>query len=170
MRRRHRQPDQQIDLSAVKLARQGFVIVGTHDEAHVGPALAKMRQGAGQRRGDEIARSTDADHQLGAWAVTAEMHDLVVDREQPARISNHRFAMRRETHALDAAIKHIAAKQELQPLDLRAHRRLRHPQLGRGFGETALIDDGDKGTQQVSWNIDHYRFWLHSRSNCMRIT
>ena len=55
-----------------------------------------------------------------------------------------------------STIEQVATEQELQPLDLRAYRRLRHPELGRGLGEAAQVDDGDKRPQQVGWNIGHF--------------
>ena len=168
VRRRHRQPDQQIDIAAAQLARQRIEEIGAHDEAHVRPARAELRQDAGQDRGDIFARRADADHQFGARAVVADVHDLVVDREQAARVTDHQFALRRQADALDAAVEQVAAEQKLQPLDLRADRRLRHPELGRGLGEAAQVDDGDKRAQQVGWNIGHRPSRLRSTSNHTR--
>ena len=168
-RRRHRQAEQKIDISGAELARQRIVEIRAHDETHVRPALAELREGARQHRGDEIARGPDADHQFGSRAAFSDMHDLIVDREQAARVADHQVCLRRQADALDAAVEQVAAEQELQPLDLRADRRLGHAELGRGFGKTAQVDDGDKGPQQVGWNIGHVasaadnRLYAHKR-------
>ena len=103
--RRHRQPDQDIDFAAAQLARQRIEIVGAHAEAHVRPALTELRQSVGQGRGDEIARGADADHQFGTRAAAPDMHDLIVEREQAAGVTDDQFALRRRAHPGRAAVK-----------------------------------------------------------------
>ena len=84
-----------------------------------GQRSAELRHHAGQDRGDEIARRADADHQFRPLAGAAEMDDLVVEREQAARVADDDFAVRRQADALRAAVENVVADEELQPLDLR---------------------------------------------------
>ena len=56
---------------------------------------------------------------------------------------------------MDAVVEQIAAEHELQPLDLRAHRRLRYSEFMRCLGEAAQVDDGNERSQQFGWDIDH---------------
>ena len=63
--------------------------------------------------------------------------------------------MRRQAHALRAAIENVVAQKKLQTLDLRTDRGLRHAERIGGFGETSQIHHGNKRPQQIGWNIGH---------------
>src|SRR5437763_3062339 len=68
---------------------------------------------------------------------------------------DHAVALGRERDAGSAFVEQLAPEQHLQTLDLRAHRRLRHPEAMRGLGEAAKLDDRDQRSQQLGRNIGH---------------
>jgi hypothetical protein len=154
-RRIERQADYDVERAAAQFAQQRLVGFGAHDETHIWPALAEPRQRPWQDRGDIIARGADPYHQFRAGRGAAEMHDLIVDREQAARIADDHFPVRGQADALHAAVEHLAAEQELQALDLGADRRLGQAKRDGGLGKAAQIDDGDQSTQKIRRDISH---------------
>src|SRR5882724_10774 len=68
-------------------------------------------------------------------------------------MGDHALASLREAHARCALIEQVVTEKILQALDLRADRGLRHAERSRRLGETAQIDDGNQGSQQVGRDI-----------------
>ena len=93
------------------------------------------------------AQYADPHHEIRADTVAAEADDLIVDRQQPARIADHDLAMRGQADALHRTVEDILAEKILQPLDLRADRRLRHAERHRRLGEAAAVNDRHKSAQ-----------------------
>ena len=74
--------------------------------------------GAGEITGDGDA------HGLRRRLATAELRDLIVDRQHPARLRHDHLAARREADTRCALVEQLVTEEKLQSLDLRAHRRL----------------------------------------------
>ena len=106
-------------------------------ESHARPLLAKLRERARQNRRHKIPRRTDAYDEIRSLGRASKIDNLIVDREQAARVTDHHFAVRRQIQCLGAAVEQIAIEQKLQPLDLRAHGRLGNPKQSGRFGKTA---------------------------------
>src|SRR5262249_55826669 len=85
----------------------------------------------------------------------AELRDLIVDRQHAPRVSDNHLPARGQAHARGALVEELVTEQKLQPLDLRADRRLGDAERLRRFGEAALIDDEHECPQKFSRDIDH---------------
>ncbi len=116
--------DKKVEAAVMQLVHHGAEITAAHDEAHIRPAITESGERRRQPRGDEIARRADTNYQVRARSSAADMHDLIVEREQPARVAHYQFALRRQFEIAGGAVEQFAAKEHLQALDLRAHRRL----------------------------------------------
>jgi hypothetical protein len=140
-RPRRRQAHDEIDVALAQFADQRIVDAHADIEPDAGPLAAESRERARQNGGDEIAWRANAYQMLGSTIGTADVHDLVVDRQQAPRIADGHLAVRRQADARHAAVEDVLAEQILQPLDLRADGRLSDAERGGCFGETTQIDD-----------------------------
>ena len=111
----------------------------------------------------EVAGRADP-HGLCRGTRPGDVENLVVDREQPPRVIDDKLTRRGQAHARRALVEQVGAEQALQPLDLGADRGLRDAERLSRLGETAQIDDGDQGPQQLGRDIGHDTFAPHGCS------
>ena len=159
--RRH--PDREIGVAFAQVAQQHVDIGAVDLEAQVGPPHPRAGQPERDAGRGEVAGRADP-HRLRRRARPGDVENLVVDRQQPPRVIDDKLAGRRQADAGRALVEQVGAEQALQPLDLRADRRLRHAERVRRLGEAAQIDDGDQGPQQLGRNIGHDTFAPHGSS------
>ena len=143
-RPRRRQAHDQIDFALAQFADQRVVDAHADIEFDSRPSAAEPRERARQNSGDEIAGRADANQMLGSAVGAADVHDLVIDRQQAPRIADGHLAVRRQADARPAAVEDILAEQILEPFDLRADGRLSDAERGGCFGETTQIDDSNE--------------------------
>src|SRR5207237_10747222 len=90
---------------------------------------------------------------LEVGLLSAAADDLVVDRENPARLPQHLAAAIGELDPSGILLDRVGADDGLQPPHMRAHGRLRQPEQMRCLGETAQFADCDEGPQQIGRDI-----------------
>jgi hypothetical protein len=75
------------------------------------------------------------------------LHRLVAQHEDTTRVTHQSFAGSAQRHIARRALEQFGSELRLQPLDLRADRRLRPIERGRGSRERELIRDGEERFQ-----------------------
>ncbi len=149
---RDRNPE--IEIALAQPAPHDFEVCRTGFETHVRPPLTELGQDSGDLDADEIAGKTDAQRLCGRPG-TAELCDLVVDRQHASRMCDDRLAPRCQAHARRALVQKVVAEQKLQPFDLRADGRLGDTEHLRSLREAAQVDDAEQRPQQFRRDVQH---------------
>ena len=120
--------------------------------AHQADAHARLRLGEAAQDGWHEARNDVVGHTEPHLALEGgRAHgrpDLVVQRQQAARLSEQSFARGRQGKPPASALEQSAIERLLQSLDLLARRRLRHAERRRRTRDAARFDDREEGAQK----------------------
>ncbi len=154
VRPRARHGDRDIEIALAELLEQRGGAARLHVQTNVWPPVPESDQPLPQGHADEVARQSEAQH-ADSLRSMRKRDDLVVDREQTARLAHNSFAFFSHAHARRALVEEVEAEQALQPLDLGAHGRLGHAERARGLGEAAHVDDGKQCAQELGGDINH---------------
>ena len=148
----------------IQVHHQAVVLLGLAQRGHaaggdrqvdIGVASVKAAQARRQPARGEGLRHIDRD--ALARAEVADLLDRILNRgESAVQALGQNAARRRQQQPLVVAHKHRLAEPVLQPLDLPAHRALRHMQHLAGTGKTAAAHRRVEGAQGMQgWQTLH---------------
>ena len=144
------------EVELVFLEQGGKPSVRLDDDVDVDPRVLvpEGAQDVDEPRRGEVLHDAEADPARHHLAVEAPP-DLVVERDDLARIRHQHLAFRGQVQPLRRALEQRDADQPLELADLHADGGLRPVQRSRGSVDGADLGDGEEGAQQVGIQIGH---------------
>ena len=147
-------PGAEFVLTLPQVTRHVVKMLAAYTEPDARTAISESRKHGRQQHRRKVAWHPNPQH-LRTYSRHCHFHDLVVERQHPARIVDQQFAGRRKTDTGRALVEQLAIQQNLQSLYLGGNGGLRDTERLCGFGETSEVDDRYEGAEQLGGNVDH---------------
>ena len=141
--------DPELELAAPDLLDDGVRVRHRQRDMHQRMELLELPEDDRQDASTGTGGSADLESALElAFGFLAEVRkQLLLERDEPLRSAVEPETGLGRLDPASRAVEELLADALLQRPDLKAHRRLRHPELIGGLGEAAALDNRTKGRE-----------------------